>query len=280
MFVNLNGILIASSQNHLHHSNRAFRYGDGIFESMSMFNQSIELLTMHAQRLALGAQMLEFNLPEQLNEHNISGEIEKLRIANQLTNARIRIVLFRAGEGFYAPTKNGASFIIESVHSGPEAYTLNTKGLDLGLYTEILKPLNILSSIKSCNALLYVKAGLFKSKWGFEECILFNERKEVCESISNNVFWIKDKIIYTPSTISGCILGVMRRHLLQQLEANNFEFFEGEFQVTNLLEADELFLSSATRGIQWVRSLSGEGKKKLYTNIETRNIFETLLEKV
>ena len=273
MVIDINGELVDASQNILHHSNRVFRYGDGIFESMAMFNSNVKLIALHSKRLAMGAEVLEFILPEQLLEKNISLEIEKFRKANNFINCRIRITLFRNSDGFYAPNSNDAGFIMEGEPIENNNYKLNPEGLRLGIYSGILKPLNILSNLKTCNALLYVKAGLYKNKNGLDECILLNESKEVCESISNNIFWIKNKKIYTPPKSSGCILGVMRTYLIQYFSENKIDHEEGEYFLEDVLEADELFLSGATRGILWVKELKTEGNTIKFSNAMTKLLF-------
>jgi branched-subunit amino acid aminotransferase/4-amino-4-deoxychorismate lyase len=276
MYLNFNGDIVPASQNNVHHTNRAFRYGDGIFESMAMFDGKVKLLALHCRRMAMGAQLLELNLPVQLQEDHIAFELEKLRKANNITNARIRIVLFRDSGGFYAPVSNEAGFVMELYPIENNHYELNKKGLRIALYKEILKPINILSNIKTCNALLYVKAGLFKNKSGYDECIILNQNNNLCEGISTNLFWVKDKIVYTPSASSGCIMGVMRNYLLEFFKENKIAYEEGEYNFSVIANADEVFLSGATRGLQWVKEIDTGEIKFTYTNAMTKIIFAML----
>ncbi len=276
MFINYNGKLVDATQNVLHHSNRGFRYGDGIFESMAMFNKKVKLLDWHARRLQTGANVLEFILPEQLSEINLGNEIDKFREANNFINSRIRIFLFRNSGGFYAPDGNNAGFIIEGESIKNNNYELNKEGLAIGVYKDILKPLNIFSNVKTCNALQFVKAGLYKNKLSLSECILLNEKGQLCEAISTNLFWIKNNKIFMPSENSGCIMGVMRAYLIHYFKENNIEFEEGEYLPEVLNEAEEIFLSSATRGLFWVKELSKDGQINTYDNKITTKLFDSL----
>ena len=277
MNINLNGAIVPASENHVHHSNRGFRYGDGVFESMAMFDGKVKLIALHASRIATGAQILELNLPSALHEKKITLEVEKLREANNLTNGRIRIVLTRKIGGYYAPISNDVDYIIESEVIANNQYELNVEGLRIGCYKEIVKPVNILSSIKTCNALIYVKAGLYKNKTSLDECIILNQYGNLCESISHNLFWVKNKVVFTPSADSGCVLGVMRNYLLQWFSEINIECHEGEYTIDAILNADEVFLSGATKGIQWIAQLTEKDRIIKFGNSFTKEIFEKAL---
>ncbi len=271
-----NGNLIDANEPYLLHKNRSFRYGDGIFESMLMFHSEISLLPFHIQRMQLGAQVLELEFPQALSLNNLLIHLARLQEANQLTNARIRIFLFREGDGFYAPQINKAGYIIETESIPNNQYEWNEHGLAIGIYDEIQKPVNLLSNIKTCNALLYVKAGLLKSKAGFDECVILNTRQKICESISSNIFWIKDGIIYTPSALTGCILGVMRLHILNYLKANQMKFEECEANIEEIWNAEEVFVSGATKGIHWVKSLTQGARQKQFISAQSSKLFQSL----
>ncbi len=276
MYINLNGTLLPASQNNIHHSNRGLRYGDGIFEAMVMHDGKVKLLPYHCRRMAKGAKVLELNIPHALLEDQIEVSLEIIRKANNLSNARIRIMLFRNSGGYYAPLTHDAGFIIESEPMENRGYEFNILGLRLGVYEKVLKPINIFSNIKTCNALGYVMAGIYKSSAGLDDCIILNEKENICESISNNIFWIKDKIIYTPAAASGCIMGVMRGYILEQLRKKNFKCEEGEFGMQAILDSDEVFISGATKGIHWVEELIFEDRSYQKSKTVTKEIYDVL----
>lgn len=271
-----NGNLIDASTPYLLHKNRSFRYGDGIFESMVMFHSEISLLPFHIQRMQLGAQVLELEYPDALSLENLKIQLVQLIEANQLSNARIRVFLFRDGDGFYAPQNNNAGYIIETESISNYQYEWNVEGLEIGIYDAIQKPVNLLSNIKSCNALLYVKAALYKNKEALDECVILNSHEEICESISSNIFWIKDGIIYTPSAKTGCILGVMRLHILNHLKANHIPIEECEATIEEIWKAEEVFLSGATKGIHWVKSLTHGTQHQEFISVQSSKLFQSL----
>jgi branched-chain amino acid aminotransferase len=85
------------------------------------------------------------------------------------------------------------------------------------------------------------------------ECLVLNQHDRVCDATIANVFFSKDGIIHTPSLVEGCINGVMRRHLLEQLRNAGFPVKESAYLPEEITEADEIFLSNAMYGLRWVK---------------------------
>jgi len=76
----------------------------------------------------------------------------------QLQNARIRVSVFRSGDGYYKPETNDCNWLVEMAAMPDATFNLNKKGLGIGIYTGDYKPRNLFASMKTCNALLYVLA--------------------------------------------------------------------------------------------------------------------------
>ncbi len=191
-------------------SNRAFRYGDGIFESMVWKNDAVRLWPYHYERLQFGADLLKMDCPSKAEVENA---IKQLAQANQLagTTSRVGVSLWRAGEGFYAPEGNESEYLVKT--AAVDTKYLSPQPLRLGLYQEMKKPVTPLSCLKTLNSLLYVMAGIYKTESGWDECIVLNEYGRICEAVSSNIFWLKGDAVYTPAVSEGCIAGVMRRHI-------------------------------------------------------------------
>jgi 4-amino-4-deoxychorismate lyase len=79
---------------------------------------------------------------------------------------------------------------------------------------------------------------------GFGETIRLNERQEIVSASMANVFWIKNKKIFTPTLETGCLAGTTRAFLL-----DNFAVCEIKASLNKIIEADEIFLTSARVGI-------------------------------
>lgn len=258
----LNGHLISVYEPSVPFSNRAFRYGDSLFESIRICNNKVMFLKDHVTRLKLGMTVLRMNLPAELNTENIQEFIVQLLKHNvHAPHARVRLTVFRNEGGYYTPETNDISFLIESEElNGP--YELNQKGYWVDLYADIKKSVNKLANIKSGNALMYVMAGISKQSMKLDDCFLINENGTICESISSNIFVVKNGTLYTPPLTEGCVAGVMRKQIMNLATENKILTFESPVTSYTLMNGDEVFLSNSINGIRWV----GQFKDKFYTN--------------
>ena len=105
---------------------------------------------------------------------------------------------------------------------------------------------------------------------------MLNKHGRIAEATSSNVFLYKNNNIYTPSLDEGCVAGVMRKQILRIAEKLNINIFEGMVNGSMLQQADELFLTNAVKGIQWVESY----KDKQYINETIKQIIEELNQTV
>lgn len=258
----LNGHLASIYEPLVSFSNRGFRYGDALFETIRLCNNRLMFLRDHISRLRLGMTVLRMNVPAEFTYENIQDLIIQLLKHNVHTpNARIRLTVFRNDGGFYEPESNDISFLIESEELN-DVYRLNQKGLWVDIYSDIRKPVNKLSNIKSANALLYVMAALGRQSMKLDDCFIINEAGNICESVSANIFIVKNGTLYTAPLTEGCVAGVMRKQVMGLATQNRILTFESPITVHTLMNGDEVFLSSSIRGIQWV----GQFRQKFYTN--------------
>jgi branched-chain amino acid aminotransferase len=258
----------------LQFDNRAFRYGDALFESIHACGTEAQFLELHLNRLKHSMAVLKMVIPVFFTTINLSQMITKLLNKNRIFGgARIRLTVFRDASGLYTPAKNDVSFIIESQPLEVDRYELNQRGYVIDIYTEMPKPLNSLSAVKSTSALFYVMAGIYKSEKNLDECILLNEKGHLVESISSNLFIIKNSTLFTPSLKEGCLPGIMRQVIISFLPFAGLNVNEEDpLDINHLLQADEVFLTNAINGIRWVGALQ---QKRYYHEIS-----ENLLQKI
>lgn len=258
-----NGHVIDIYEPAISFTNRAFRYGDSLFESMIFCNGKAMFLADHIKRIKLGMTVLRMNVPAEFNTQNINALISELINKNNIKgNARVRLTVFRNEGGYYTPLTNDISFIIETETLETTGYSLNQKGFWVDVYAEIKKPINKLSNLKTGNGLLYIMAGLAKNALKLDDCFLVNDNGVIIETISANIFAVKNGTLYTAPIEDGCIDGVMRKQIMSLASQNRILSFEQTLTVNTLMNADEVFLTNATKGIQWV----GQFKNKFYTN--------------
>ncbi len=270
-----NGHLISMYEPAISFTNRAFRYGDSLFESIRYTNGKIMFLADHVKRIKLSMTTLRMNVPAEFTTSNIEQLIIHLIEQNDIKkDARIRLTVFRNEGGFYTPDTNDISFLIESELIKEKGYVLNQKGLWVDIYAEIKKPINKISNIKTGSALLYVMAGITKTSLRLDDCLLVNDNGNIIESISSNIFVVKNGTLYTSPMADGCVDGVMRKQVLELAKQHKLLAFEQSLTVHTLTDGDEVFLTNAIKGIQWV----GQFKNKFYTNQKALFFTEKLNE--
>ena len=273
-YIVLNGKYLKNSEAILSFSNRSFRYGDALFETMHANGRRVQFLEKHFERLIIGMEKLKMNNPETFTLKYFDETIASLLSRNKhYKGARIRLTVFRNDGGFYSPTTNDVSFLIESEAIENDVYVLNKTGYLIGIFDEIPKQKTYFSTIKSANSLLYVLAGIFKNENKLDECILVDEQGNFVETISSNIFIVKNKTISTPSITNGCINGIMRNEIISIAKNQNFTIVESSnLNEKDLFEADEIFITNAVNGIRWVVGF----KERRYFNKVAKNLIDEL----
>lgn len=234
-------------------SNRAFRYGDSLFETIHTNGTQIQFFNEHIERLIFGMKQLSMEVPENF-QNTIEQSIKSLVTKNKsFLGTRIRLSVFRNSGGLYTPTTNNISYLIESSKLEEPKYFLNKKGLKIGLFDTYKKTSNSLSGFKTGNSLPFILAGLHKEEMKWDDCLLINERQNLVESVSSNLFVVKDGILFTPSVESGAVNGIMREQIIQiALNLGITVYDDCIMKPEQLKEADEIFLTNAISGIRWV----------------------------
>ncbi|MDA3953032.1 MAG: aminotransferase class IV [Bacteroidales bacterium] len=234
--------------------NRAFCYGDALFETIHANGTEIQFFEDHIARLKYGMKILKMEVPTIIETGFIEKEIIKLLHKNKLyQGVRIRLSVFRNEGGKYTPTDNNISYLVETEYIDNDHYELNQKGLIIDIFKEIRKPVNVFSSLKSANALLYVMAGSYAKEKNLGDCILLNEKENIVEGISSNIFLVKGDVLSTPPLKDGPVAGIMRKQILKIADSNGLKInFEDSLNETHLLSADEVFLTNSISGIRWV----------------------------
>lgn len=261
--ISFNGKFITDEADDFYTKNRAFLYGDSIFETIRVNNRDILFFDEHLQRLIAGMIVLKYEIPDVFTvfKKRLYDEIIQLLNRNKIfKSSRIRITVFRKNGGLYTPKTNEVNYVISANKLEEDKFVLNKKGLHIGIFKDINKPLNIFSEYKIANSLIYTLAGIYKKEHKFDDCLILNENNNIAEAISSNVFLVKDNKLIFPPVSDACINGIMRNTILQIAKSNNFVCMARSISSSDLLISDEVFLTNSISGIQWV----GAYKNKRY----------------
>lgn len=273
----LNGEYFYCDDMQLSHNNRAFRFGDAVFESMFVLTKQIPLLDKHFERLKAAANYWEMELPIGFTAQRVAKEVERLCNKNRLfQGARARLTLFRSGEGLYTPTTNEASYLLEVTHFTEQQFTLNKDGWEVNIYTEECKYPIKAGRYKSAQCLISVKAAIYKKRQGLDEVLLLSPEENVVEATAYNIFALKGNVLLTPELKSGCVAGVMRDTVIQYAPELGLHVEEVPFSLQVLEEAEEVFLTNAVVGVRWVLAW----REKRYFSTMAKRLVAVLNEKL
>lgn len=264
------GVIMEESSLQYGATNRSFRYGDGVFETIRFEASELFFIDDHFERLLSGMYALGLDTTL-LNPIQICEDILALCATKKLDSARVRIAVFRKEGGAYCPITDQFHIIItaDEIPAGP--YQFNQKGLRLGMFSEIRKPINTLSGVKSANALLYVLASRHARDNSWDEALILNENGRICEACSSNVFLVlPDKRILTPPVSEGILPGIMRKNLISWLKDNGKEVEEVILLPDDFYRAEEVFLTNVISGVRWVLAF----REKRYFSTYTKKMLE------
>jgi branched-chain amino acid aminotransferase len=262
MDYNLNGFIIRNKHLGIQINNRGLNYGDGIFETLKFANNRINFWEDHYFRLMASMRIVRMDIPMDFSPEYLENQIRKTLGVNGLSEkaARVKLLVVRKAGGLYTPETNAVDFLITTEELSTPSFKLNEQGLNIDLYKDFYKNSGMLSTIKTTSAQLYTVASIFRKENHYDECLLLNERKEVVEAISSNIFIVKGDDLITPPLESGCLKGIMRKKIIEFAPQLKFNVKEESFSPFALQKADEVWLSNSIKGLQWV----GQYRKKSY----------------
>ncbi|MCW3126828.1 MAG: aminotransferase class [Bacteroidetes bacterium] len=267
-----NNTFVEDSLPLLNADNRSFRYGDGLFESMVAFDGTVPLLPYHYERLQRSCEILMMHVPSYVNFDWFKATVSDLLVRNRTTNARIRVQVTRADGGLYMPVTNSVDLLITCVQIPGNIFEWSSINATFSPYRV---DTGVLSNLKTTSKIQYVMSALHADKVGAKESFLFNTKGTLAEAIQSNAFLIKNDIIMTPALTNGGVNGVMRRYVIGQLE-KTYKVVQSDVLMSDIDEADEIFLTNAVRGVQSVAVVGSV----VYSDSQTREIFKTINESI
>jgi branched-chain amino acid aminotransferase len=253
-YICFNGEFRRSAEPVLFSQDRAFRYGDILFENMHACSTEIQFPGLHLQRLFSNMKLLKMEIPSFLNEGLMKGLVQQLLNKNRIFGgAHIRLSVFRRGAAGFIPENHSISFILESEKLEQGHYVLNDIGYVVDTCSEWAKPAGPLACIRNAHTFLYLLAGIECSKAGLDETLLINEKGRLVESVHSNLFLVSGDAVFTPGITQGCIPGVMRQVVAEVAGKAGYRVNDQSNLTPAALEdAEEVFLTNAIEGIRWV----------------------------
>ena len=225
-------------------------YGKGIFTTIAICDSVPFLWEKHWQRLLANAETVGIYLAND-TKLNVAEKLAASIKEDRIINGRVRITFFDERPSTIWPGESSnsttLSIITGSIRDIPDNFKLTVSPYPVNSRSP-------LAGVKSCNYLENLMAVEDAKNRGFHEAVRLNERGEVTSAAMANLFWLKNRELFTPRLSTGCLGGTIREFVLENLDCR-----EVEAGIEELNSADAIYLTSAGLGI--VAAAEFDGRK-------------------
>lgn len=244
-YVIVNGEFVERSQAKVDIEDRGFQFGDGVYEVIRVYNGKMFTADEHLERLHVSGEKIGLKIPYSVEELKV--QLAELIIKNDLKLGTIYMQFTRGVSPRNHP------FPAETIVPG---FTANIKhvgrpseNMDNGVKALLKEDVRwLLCDVKSLNLLGNLLAKQKAVAAGCFEAIQ-HRGETVTEGSASNISIVKDGKVFTHPATNLILNGITRRVFLDLCERNQIPFAEEAFTLTDLSEADEVFLSSTTAEI-------------------------------
>jgi len=256
MYIYLNGRIVPAKEAVVSVFDHGFLYGDGIYETLRVYDGVVFKLDEHLRRLYRSASLIGLSVPADLD--SLKTAVYETLMANSLGNAYVRITISR-GRGpigldpDFCPEPTTV-IIAQEFKEYPAAYYKNGLSLIIAETRRNLKEA-INPQIKSLNFLNNILAKIEAKKKNAYEAIMLNASGKLTEGTISNVFFYKNDALCTPSIECGILDGVTRGMIIELAGREGFKVKEGKFMKKDIYEAEEIFITNTTMEVMPVSKL-------------------------
>lgn len=236
-------------------SDRGFTLGHGLFETILIKKCSFPALDYHWKRLVASAPLLGITLPFEYEE--LESMLTTLVINNnlhhQLASARVTITHGNSDRGILPVNAPKPNFLITiSEYTPPDSHPLSA------LIVKTRKNEHTIAArVKSISYLDNILARQEAIMSGYNEAFLLNTSSNLADGSISNIYMVKDQEIITPPITDGALPGVIRSILFEEF-TGQFQIIEKSITPTELLAADEVFLTNALIGVKSVNKVNDQ----------------------
>ena len=247
----LNKVMLEATKARVAPVSSAMLYGRGVFTTVAIYNGKPFLWPEHWRRLKDHAARLSVDTAG-LNESNLGESLRKLIAVNQVKSGRARVILLaRSGRDVWRAKKESPRKTDVLIMTG-EPQKVPAAGMSLAVSPYRVNTFSPLVGIHSLNYLEQVLSWEEAQTRDFDEAVMLNERGEVVSATMANIFWFTDGTLHTPALSTGAMAGITRAAVIELAGKQFIPVIEGVYELSNLTEANEIFLTSASLGVAQV----------------------------
>lgn len=226
--------------------------GWGVFSTIRVIDGVLFAFKLHWERMRRDAKRMRIPFPD--DAAGMEAALLGLVGANRATNATLRVVVVRNGGGIWSSPEIGREYDVIGFTADERDWG---DGVRLGVVPHGRHAASPFAGTK-------ILSWSYNLTWledaqtrGFDEVILLNEHGQVSECTSANVFLSEGQRIWTPPLTAGCLPGITRHLLLHDIRVPGISIGERPLELSELEQADEVFITSTTRGLLPVLSVDG-----------------------
>ena len=254
----INGQLLPQEDAKISVFDHGLLYGDGVFEGIRAYHGKVFAMDQHMDRLYDSATALALKIP--ITKAEMADAVKETMAANNLTESYIRVVVTRGvGKLGLDPNKCATPQII-IITDTIELYSkaLYERGLDIVTVSTIRNHFSALDpKIKSLNYLNNILAKIESLQAGAGEALMLNKDGYVAECAGDNIFTIKDHILFTPPESAGILIGITRNVVMKLALEMGMQVKEQLMTKYDLYIAEECFLTGTAAEIIPVVKIDG-----------------------
>jgi len=240
----LNGKFVPEEEAKVSVFDHGYLYGDGVFEGIRAYYNSVFRLRDHIARLYDSAKAINLEIP--ISKEEMTEVVLETCRRNDVKDGYIRLVVSRGvGDLGLDPRKCPKPTIVciaSSITLYPEEMYENGLSV-ITVPTRRNGPEGVNPRIKSLNYLNNIMAKIEANIAGVPEAIMLNQEGFVAECTGDNVFLIKNGVLKTPAIHLGILEGVTRNEVIKLAEKRGIPVQETTFTRYDLFVADEVFLT-------------------------------------
>jgi len=240
-------------------------YGDGVFEGIRFYNGRVFRLDEHIHRLFLSARAIVLDMP--WSAEDIARFTCETCAANGIHDGYVRLVVTRGpgelGLNPYLSPRPSMFIIASTIKLYPDECYRDGLAI-ITCATRRPTPASLMPQVKSLNYLNNVMAKVEAIQSGALEAVMLNEQGYVAECTGDNIFIVRNGVLYTPLISDGALDGITRDVILELAAKLGVPCKERTLSRYDLYTADECFLTGTAAEVIPVATLDrrpiGDGK--------------------
>ena len=226
----------------------AMLYGRGVFTTLSVYGGSPFCWSSHWERVSDHAEKLDIDLSG-CTQRSVGEALTKLIAVNKVSDGRARVIFLARSGGESWKTKSPGAKKTDLLIMTGDVHHVPASGLSLAVSPYRINTASPLTGIKSLNYLERILSREEARTRDFDEAVVLNERGEIVSGTTANIFWVKNGTIHTPNTSTGIIEGITRENVIGIAAKHFIPVLEGVYEMSDLTDADEIFLTSSAVGV-------------------------------